>query len=86
MTPPRSSRPSGVDAPALGNPVVSAIDTPAPLPTQPPRRRLGSISSLAARLRPRRLTLSGQTIVVVFNPTARDGKVRGELGELSGIS
>jgi len=37
---------------------------------------------LAAILRPRRNTLSGQTIIVVFNPSARDGRVGGELPQL----
>ncbi|MCC6273787.1 MAG: hypothetical protein IT572_10010 [Deltaproteobacteria bacterium] len=44
-----------------------------------PRRRLPSLSAI---LRPRRNTLSGQTIVVVFNPAARDGRVGGELPQL----
>jgi len=44
-----------------------------------PRRRL---SSLANILRPRRNTLSGQTLVVVFNPAARDGRVGADLPQL----
>lgn len=48
----------------------------------PPAATRGRLSSLAAILRPRRNTLSGQTIVVVFNPAARDGRVGGDLPEL----
>lgn len=44
-----------------------------------PRRRLPSLTDI---LRPRRLSLSGQTILVVFNPAARDGRVNGEMPQL----
>ncbi|MFO1462806.1 MAG: hypothetical protein U1F66_03450 [bacterium] len=51
-------------------------------PEARPAAPRGRLSSLAAILRPRRNSLTGQSILVVFNPAARDGRIGGDLPQL----
>ena len=87
MTPGRI-RPPGIPPVATpeGDRTVSGTDpTMVDIRVHPtgaaPRRRLPSLTHI---LRPRRLSLTNETIIVVFNPAARDGQVNGELPSLIG--
>lgn len=78
MTPP--GRIGAGSSPLTSTP-TSEGEAPAEADARPAAGR-GRLSSLASMLRPRRNTLTGQTILVVFNPAARDGRVGGDLPQL----